>query len=75
VALVGRLGTTVRTVAFWLAVALPLVYLPLVVVVPGRLEAPLLGLAVAGNLVALLVGHAHDPMGRPFGSRGAGRLG
>lgn len=51
----------VRAVAFWAAVALPLVYLPLFVT--GAVwDRPLaFGALLALNFVAFLVGHGHDP--------------
>ncbi|WP_435119457.1 hypothetical protein [Halolamina sp. C58] len=51
----------VRTAAFWSAVALPLVYLPLVAT--GAVwDQPLLFCALlALNAVAFLVGHDHEP--------------
>ena len=50
----------VRALAFWLAVALPFAYLPLLVGGIGT-EAELVTFAglVAANAVALLVGHDH----------------
>ena len=59
-----RVGATavkpVRAAAFWLAVALPFAYLPLLAGGIGT-EADLLTFAglVAANAVALLVGHDH----------------
>lgn len=54
------LGWLVRATAFWLAIALPFLYLPLVVAGPvGRSEL----LAFAGllvlNMVALVLGHGY----------------
>jgi hypothetical protein len=52
-------ATTVQAVAFWLAVVLPLAYLPLVAggVTAGEL-VPFVAL-LAVNVVALMVGHDH----------------
>jgi len=53
------LGQPARAVAFWVAIALPVVYLPLFTVdvrwLPSWTVFVLLGL----NMVALLVGHSH----------------
>lgn len=58
----GRVQSMARALAFWLAVALPLAYLPVVVMAPGVLNDPtLLFWAVIGNLVALVIGHGHEP--------------
>ena len=60
----ARVGSTaikpVRAVAFWLAVALPFAYLPMLAGGIGT-EAELVTFAalVAANAVALLVGHDH----------------
>jgi hypothetical protein len=57
---VRRLSSHVRRIAFWLAVLLPFVYLPLAVVDPTRLvDVRLLGGFVSVNLLALVVGHGH----------------
>ena len=53
------LGATVRQVSFWVAIALPMLYLPLLYVGigagTGALFLGLLGL----NMIALFVGHDH----------------
>jgi hypothetical protein len=58
-----------RWLAFWLAIVLPFVYLPLALVDPGRLvDVRLLGGFVSLNLLALVVGHeygADDPGDAP----------
>jgi hypothetical protein len=52
----------VRAAGFWLAVALPIVYLPLAMLAPGVLADPtVLGGVIGGNLLALAVGHDHEP--------------
>ncbi|MDZ7701031.1 MAG: hypothetical protein U5J98_02590 [Halobacteriales archaeon] len=51
-----------RAVAFWLAVALPLAYLPVVLLAPAVLDDPsLLVGAVTANLAAIVVGHGYEP--------------
>jgi len=51
---------TVRAAAFWVAVLLPLAYLPLLAGLSGGVAADtVLGLA-ALHATALLVGHVHD---------------
>lgn len=56
---VAGLARAVRAVAFWAAVGLPFVYLPLVVSgVSGQQWLALGGLLLA-NAVALVAGHAH----------------
>lgn len=54
---VRRLAASVRTAAFWLAVALPLAY-PLVVL-GGADRFLLIGGLLAVHVAALSVGHAH----------------
>jgi uncharacterized RDD family membrane protein YckC len=49
--------TTVRAVAFWVAVVLPLAYLPLLADGVGGGELVPFGVLLAANLVALAVGH------------------
>ncbi|NIS29012.1 MAG: hypothetical protein GWN07_02780 [Actinobacteria bacterium] len=57
-----RARSAARALAFWLAVALPLAYLPAVLLSPGALADPgLVVAAVAGNLAAIVVGHGHEP--------------
>lgn len=61
-ALVAPVWSTVRAAGFWLAVALPLTYVPLVALSPTPAADPLvLVAAVAVNLLALAVGHGHEP--------------
>lgn len=64
-----RLATAARTtaavverVAFWTAVALPLVYVPLFAAgLPDRVPGPVLVLAlVTLNVLAVLLGYNHD---------------
>ncbi|MGQ3411028.1 hypothetical protein ACT4ML_02035 [Natrinema sp. LN54] len=55
-----RIATPIRAAGFWTAIAMPILYLPLLA---GGLSSSLeggafLGLVVA-NLLALYVGHAH----------------
>lgn len=65
-----RARSVVRGLAFWLAVALPLAYLPVVLLAPAVLSDPtLLVGAVTGNLAAILVGHGHEPTLGRRGSR------
>lgn len=51
----------VQTAAFWLAVALPLLYVPVLAGVVTRLPAvaALVAALVATNALALVVGHGH----------------
>lgn len=61
---ISRPPAVVRTVAFWFAVALPALYVPLVlagVSTPGERTA--LAAMLAANVVALYVGHGHRPDG------------
>ena len=51
----------VRALGFWLAVALPLAYLPLLSLPAVGGDPGLLAGAVGVNLVALAVGHGHEP--------------
>ncbi|WP_266078027.1 hypothetical protein [Haladaptatus caseinilyticus] len=54
------LSTPVRFIGFWTAVALPFLYMPLLVTgldTPGQLQTFLILLTL--NLIALLVGHRH----------------
>lgn len=53
--------TGVRAVAFWVAVALPFCYLPLLVGGLGGGELTLLAALVVANALALVVGHEHAP--------------
>lgn len=60
----ARVGSTaikpVRAVAFWLAVALPFAYLPMLAGgIGGEPELLTFAALVATNAVALLVGHDH----------------
>lgn len=57
----GAVRRAIRALGFWLAVALPLAYLPLLSVASvGEDPALLLGM-LSANLVALAVGHGHEP--------------
>lgn len=59
-AVTDRLADSVRTGAFWLAVLLPLAYLPVFGRFDGGLEDLLLvGGLLALHLVALSLGHGH----------------
>lgn len=50
---------TVRTIAFWVAIALPFLYVPLLASGSGaNVLLPVAALAVV-NVVALVVGHGH----------------
>lgn len=53
----GRLPALVRFVGFWLAIALPLVYLPLLLGGLSGWQAPTFGVLFALNVVALIAGH------------------
>lgn len=58
----GHVHEMARAAAFWLAVALPIAYVPAVLLAPATAVDPgVLTVAVAGNLFALLVGHGHEP--------------
>ena len=50
----------VRRVAFWVAIALPLTYLPLLVGGIEDSEATLFALLLVANAVTLVIGHGHD---------------
>ncbi len=70
VAWVAPLWATVRAAGFWTAVLLPLTYVPLVALSPAPAADPqVLVVAVAVNLLALAVGHGHEPT---FGRLGRG---
>lgn len=61
----------VRATGFWLAVALPLAYLPaLLLATPVFADPAVLVSAVVGNVLALVVGHGHEPNLGPFVRRG-----
>lgn len=68
----GRVRAGVERVAFWLAVALPFVSLPYLLV--GTLAGgfayggTVLAALLAANLVALVLGHRHDPARTAHGS-------
>lgn len=53
----GRLLLPARALAFWLAVALPLVYLPLLASGAERLHAETFLVLLVANILALVVGH------------------
>lgn len=58
----GSLAGLVRAVGFWLAIALPIGYLPLLTLAPATLADPAsIGAVVATNLLAIGVGHGHEP--------------
>jgi len=60
VKLVSAVVATARAAAFWVAVLLPLAYLPLLAGVSGSVEPDaLLGLTALHG-TALVVGHVHD---------------
>jgi hypothetical protein len=59
---VDRLGAAVRAVSFWCAVALP--FAAIAVLVVGGDPTVVLAL-LAGNAVALLIGHDHHAPSRP----------
>jgi len=56
---VAYLAVPVRFVAFWLAVALPFLYLPLLVGGLNGSELTAFGALLAANAVALVVGHGY----------------
>lgn len=58
-----RLHTVIQGVSFWTAVVLPFVYLP-VLVLGGATSSPmtLVSTAIGLNVVALLLGHRHEPV-------------
>lgn len=51
----------VRRLAFWLSIALPAGYVPLLAAGLDDRTSTLLGALVVCNLVCLLVGHDHSP--------------
>lgn len=54
-----RLTTTVQALGFWMAVALPVLYVPLLWQgLSGETVVPFVGLLVA-NAVSLVIGHDH----------------
>jgi len=54
------LGRVVVAISFWLAIALPFLYLPLVIFgIDTTTRAVVFGVLLVCNAVALLVGHAH----------------
>lgn len=58
----GPAGRVVRAAGFWLAILLPFVYVPVVVMgATLPVEPSLIVAAVVGNLLALLIGHGHEP--------------
>lgn len=55
-------SATVRQLAFWLAVILPFLYLPLLISGAGSAaERTVLVSLMSVNVVALYIGHDHDP--------------
>ena len=57
----GRLLAVSRLVGFWAAVVLPLAYVPAIALLPVAADPVALSGAVGANLVAILLGHGHDP--------------
>ena len=58
----GPLRAAVRATGFWLAVVLPLAYVPLLTLAPGLAPDPgVLAGVLGANLFALAVGHGHEP--------------
>ena len=55
------LATALRGVAFWIAVVLPVVYLPLLFVDGGRTASLVSGL-LAVHVLSVLVGKGYDPV-------------
>jgi hypothetical protein len=61
---VRKLGLGVRGVAFWVAVLLPMVYLPLLFVAPSTVaDLWIFGALVALDAAALVVGHGYSEAG------------
>jgi hypothetical protein len=57
---VPGLATTIRAVGFWAAIVLPLLYVPLLATgLSSSTDGAAFLLLVAGNLLALYVGHSH----------------
>jgi hypothetical protein len=56
---VAWLGRPARAVAFWIAIGLPAVYLPLFTVEVRWLPSWIVFVLLGVNVVALLVGHPH----------------
>lgn len=56
---VGRVLTPVRFVGFWLAVVLPLIYLPLLVGGLSATETTLFVVLLALNVLSLFAGHGY----------------
>jgi hypothetical protein len=55
----SQVRATLRALAFWGAVALPVSYPVLLSGVAGPETVPLLGVVVAANVACLLAGHGH----------------
>ena len=52
-------ATPLRAVGFYAAIALPLAYLPLLANGLGPADAPVVGVLLVANALALVVGHGH----------------
>ena len=58
----GHAVAIARTLGFWAAVVLPLAYLPLIAFGPAPASDPtVIGTVIGVNLVAIVVGHGHEP--------------
>ncbi len=54
------LATPIRAVGFWAAIAMPILYVPLLATgLSSSLDGVLFLALIVGNLLALYVGHAH----------------
>lgn len=58
----SRLGRALATVGFWSAVVLGVASLSVLLIAPGRIDV--LTLLIVGDVLALVVGHRHDPGGK-----------
>ncbi|WP_254524914.1 hypothetical protein [Natrinema caseinilyticum] len=55
-----RLATTIRAAGFWSAIAMPILYFPLLATgLSSSVDGVLFLCLVVGHLLALYVGHAH----------------
>lgn len=60
-ALIRRGGVLLQAVAFWAAIVLPALHIPLLVVgSPRDVSNGTVGLLIALNLAAVVVGHGYD---------------
>lgn len=58
----STVGRPLRTAGFWAAVSLPMVHVPLLLSgLDSTAEAAVFAVLLAANLLALLLGHGHDP--------------